>query len=173
MSFCSTRRHVFLFTCSTRRRHVFLLNRKTCLLAQEEDMSSCSKGRHVLLFNKKSLCPAGRNVLSSNKKTCLIVSQEDIKDPSPNRTPKSVSSKYLHWQDSLLGIFNMWLSQIELSSRVGIHFRSKPCPSAASRRELSFAVLHVLRDNREPPPARKMWLSQVEGDVKFTATKQL
>ena len=68
---------------------------------------------------------------------------------------------------------HLWLSQVELLSRVGIHFRSKLCPWAASRRELSFAVLHVLRDDREPPPAREMWLSQVGGGVKFTATKQL
>jgi len=33
-------------TCST-RRYVFLLNRKTCLRVQQEDMSSCSTRTHV------------------------------------------------------------------------------------------------------------------------------
>ena len=33
-------------------RHVFLWNKKTCLLAQQEDMSSCSTRRHVLQVHR-------------------------------------------------------------------------------------------------------------------------
>ena len=50
-----------LFSCST-RRHVLLLNKNTCLLVEQEDMSTCSARGHVFSFNKK---------------TCLPVQQED------------------------------------------------------------------------------------------------
>ena len=76
MPSCSTGRHAFLFHMKTcllaeqgdisscwTRRHVFLLNKKTCLLVPQEDMSSCSARRHVFLFNKT---------------TCLLVEQEDM-----------------------------------------------------------------------------------------------
>ena len=52
-----------MFSCST-GRHVFLLNQKTCLLAQRDDMFSFSTRRHVISFNKK---------------TCRLVQQEDMK----------------------------------------------------------------------------------------------
>ena len=59
LSSCSTKRHVFLFE----RKHVFLLDRKarplvhkkTCLLAEQEDLS-------FLLFNKKTCLLVGQDV---------------------------------------------------------------------------------------------------------------
>jgi len=92
---CSTRRHVF---CRT-GKHVCLLNKRTCLLVQQEDASLCWAG--VFLLNKNtclsfeqedmSSCWTGRQEdISSwwtrtlvfqmipNKKTCLLVEQEDV-----------------------------------------------------------------------------------------------
>ena len=45
------------------RRHVFLLNKKICLLVEQEDTSSCRTRRHVFLLNKN---------------TRLLVEQEDM-----------------------------------------------------------------------------------------------
>ena len=42
-----------LSSCRT-RGHVFLLNKKTCLLVEQEDMSSRSTRRQVFLLNKNA-----------------------------------------------------------------------------------------------------------------------
>ena len=51
-------------SCST-GGHVFLLNKKKCLLVQEVDRSSCRTRRHFVLFNKKAR---------------LLVQQEDVSE---------------------------------------------------------------------------------------------
>ena len=60
------------------RRRVFWLSKKACLLVQHKEMPSCY--RHVFLFNKKRclICSTRRHALLFNKKTCLLVQQEDI-----------------------------------------------------------------------------------------------
>ena len=77
----STRRHVFLSeredvsSCSV--FSVFLLNKKTRLLVEKEDMPSCWTRRHVFLLDKRT-CLLVRHVFFSNKKTCLLEGQEDM-----------------------------------------------------------------------------------------------
>ena len=76
---CSARRHVFLlnenkqkqmsFVEQEDRRHAFLLNEKTCLLVEQEGMSSCGARRHVLLFSRR------RHVFLFHKEACLLVQQ--------------------------------------------------------------------------------------------------
>ena len=51
-----------------RRTHVSLLKKRTCLLVEQEHMSSCWTRRHVFLFNQK-------HVFLLNKKTCLLVKE--------------------------------------------------------------------------------------------------
>ena len=53
------------------RTHVFLLSKSTCLLVEQQDMSSCSTRRHVLLLNRKT-CSTRRRHLFLQKKTCLV-----------------------------------------------------------------------------------------------------
>ena len=84
-----------------KRRHVFLFNKKICLLVQQEDMSSWSTRRRVFLLNKKtcflvepegtSSCSTGRHVCMFNRKTCLLAQQEDEQeDMSSCRTRRPV-----------------------------------------------------------------------------------
>ena len=70
------------------------MNAKKCLLAQQEEMSSCWTRRLFLLVNKKtcllvqedmSSCWTRRLVLVLNKKTCLLVEQEDMSSSSTRR----------------------------------------------------------------------------------------
>ena len=65
----------------------------------------------------------------------------------------------------------MWLSgQIEVSSQVAIHFRRRN--RAHLDESFRLPYVHVTRLRAmigKPPLAREMWLSQVEGGVKFTA----
>ena len=63
--------------------NAFAQQEKTCLLSEQEDMSSCW-ARHVCLLNKKvgepvdtSSCWTGRHVFWF-KMTCLLVEQEDF-----------------------------------------------------------------------------------------------
>jgi len=53
-------RHVFLLAekacLIVQQGHVLLFNKNMCLLALQEDMSSCSTRRHVSLFNKTAFC---------------------------------------------------------------------------------------------------------------------
>jgi len=69
--------------CS-KRRYVFLLSKKTCLLVGHEDMSSFWTRRHVFLLDKKTFLLATQEDMSScvtiilcHKKACLLVTQED------------------------------------------------------------------------------------------------
>ena len=55
-----------------RRKHVFLLKKRTCLLVEQENMSSCWTRRHVFLLNKK-------HVFLLNKKTCLLVKEYHLR----------------------------------------------------------------------------------------------
>ena len=55
-----------------RRKHAFLLKKRTCLLVEQEHMSSCLTGRHVFLLNKKHL-------FLLNKKTCLLVKEYHLR----------------------------------------------------------------------------------------------
>jgi len=70
MSSCS--RRAFLS-----KRHVL----HTCLLVQQQDMSSCSTRRRAFLLSKKT-CPLVQQEdmpsLLLNRKTCLLVKQEDM-----------------------------------------------------------------------------------------------
>jgi len=64
MSSCSTARQ-----CCPARRHVnkktcFLPNKKTCLPAEQEDMSSCSTRRHVFMLDKKTYLLVEQNDIS-------------------------------------------------------------------------------------------------------------
>ena len=111
---CSARRLVpreDMSSCPT-RRHMFLLNRQTCLLVEPEDVSSCWTRRHVSLLNKKTRLLVGQqdNVMSlgwtrrhvsllkggrvflSHKKTCLLVEQEDM-SPCETRRPVLLLTK--------------------------------------------------------------------------------
>ena len=93
------RRHVFLFiknTCIERipvqqevmsnTCHDILLDKKMCLVVEQEDISSCSARRHVFLFSKI-------HVFLFNTKTCLRVQQEDM---SPCRQEDVSSCPYGH-----------------------------------------------------------------------------
>ena len=63
------------FCCGT-RKHVFLWHKKTCLLASQEDMSSCVTRKHVFLCHKM---------------TCLLV-------PPQNPQFKRAQLLYHVWQ---------------------------------------------------------------------------
>jgi len=88
ISSCSTRRLVLLSTkktCASRStsrhwRHVLHLDKKTCLLVQQEGMSSSSTRRHVFLLNKKTRCLVEQEDMSFllDKNTCLLVEQENM-----------------------------------------------------------------------------------------------
>ena len=58
-------------SCPT-RGHVFLSNKRTRPLVQQEDMSSCSTRRPVFLFNKKRCLLVQQGVLRLSKKTCRL-----------------------------------------------------------------------------------------------------
>ena len=81
--------------------HAFLLDRRTCLLVEQEDivqqgeMSSCSIRRLVFWSNKKtcllvlqkdvSSCSTRRRVFLSHRRACLLVEQEDTFSCSAGR----------------------------------------------------------------------------------------
>ena len=90
--YCATRDMLnkntyFLFnkkTCVSRstRRHVCLLNGKTCFLFQEEGIFSCVQReaitRVLVQLEDMSPCSTRRYALLFNTKTCHLVEQEDM-----------------------------------------------------------------------------------------------
>ena len=73
-------------TGSIGRRHVFFLNGKTCLLVEQDDMSSCSTRSHVFLFNRRR-CPLVQ------KDTCLLVQRR-----GPERNPLGGVQGKMLWE---------------------------------------------------------------------------
>ena len=95
MCSCQTRRHVFLLQKNTclfvqhkdasscwTRRHVFLLNRETCLLVRQEDMSSCRTTRHVFSSNKNTRLLVEQHAMSSCSTRTHVTAQGA---PSPRQ----------------------------------------------------------------------------------------
>ena len=78
----------FTGLCCSVLHHVFVLNRKTCILVQQEDRSSWWARRHVLVLSKNacilvrqenmSSCLTRRHVFLRGKNTCPLAQQEDI-----------------------------------------------------------------------------------------------
>jgi len=87
---------------STRRR-VFLCNKKTCLLVEQEGMSSCATRRHVFLCHKETCllvaredmfsCCTRRHVFLLRRTACVLVAQDDMHSCETRRHVFSLHSK--------------------------------------------------------------------------------
>ena len=74
---CRLVRQEGMSSCSTRKCVLFLFDKMTCLLVRLEDLSSCLIRRHVFLFDKKTRLLAQQTHVVS-KRTWPLVQQKDV-----------------------------------------------------------------------------------------------